>query len=125
MYSNKPIQFHKNRSAEPDRIIKWLDIASILIWFMFIFSTTFISYAKPGDENFFDRLFKVTVRDYWDFRILGTALIFSVILFIISALSIYLNKKRLKRKYDRIRFSFYISGFLSLLISIVLLIIII
>lgn len=114
MYSNEPIKYYKNRKGEPDAIIKWLDIASVLTWFLILFNISLFLYARPVTENFFDRLFNVEVRDYWDTRFLTITFILSAILFVLSLISIYLNTKRLKRKYDRMRKSLIVSAGFSL-----------
>lgn len=114
MYSNEPIKYYKNRKGEPDAIIKWLDIASVLTWFLILFNISLFLYARPRTENFFDRLFNVQVRDYWDTRFLTVTFILSAILFVLSLISIYLNTKRLKRKYDRMRKSLIVSAGFSL-----------
>lgn len=113
MYSNEPIKYYKNRRGEPDAILKWLDIASVLTWFLILFNISLFLYARPVTENFFDRLFNVEVRDYWDTRFLTITFILSAFLFVLSLVSIYLNTKRLKRKYDRIRKSLIISAVFS------------
>jgi cytochrome c oxidase assembly factor CtaG len=113
MYSNEPIKYYKNRRGEPDAILKWLDIASVLTWFLILFNISLFLYARPVTENFFDRLFNVEVRDYWDTRFMTITFILSAFLFVLSLVSIYLNTKRLKRKYDRIRKSLIISAVFS------------
>ena len=124
MYSNEPIKYYKNRGGKPDRLSKWLEIASVLVWLIFIINISLILYAKPGNENFFDRLFNVHVRNYWDIRYLRTGLLITVVQLVISAISLYLNTRRLKRKYDRMRISLWISTGLSLILGILLLIIV-
>jgi hypothetical protein len=125
MYSNKPIEFYKNRRTKPDFIIKWLEAACVLVWFIFMFNLCIIVYAGPGKENFFDRLFNVKVRDYWDYRYLWTALLISIAQFILSSVSVYLNTRRLKRKYDKLRPSLWISALLSLACIIILIIVLV
>lgn len=113
MYSNEPIKYYKNRKGKPDGIIRWLELASILVWFVFMLNISVILYAKPGEEGFFDRIFNVTVRDYWDVRFLRLSLVISIVQFTVSCVSIYLNTKRMKRKYDTMRISLFVSAFLS------------
>lgn len=114
MYSNEPIRFFKNRKGEPDIIVKWLDVASVLTWFLILFVLALFFYASPGEETFLDRLFDVKVRDYWDTRLLNATLILSTFQFILSAFSVFLNTRRLKRKGDRMRLSLIISTVFSL-----------
>jgi cytochrome c oxidase assembly factor CtaG len=115
MYSNEPIKYYKNRRGGPDAIIKWLDVASVLTWFFILFNISMFLYARPRSEGFFDRLFNVQVRDYWDTRSLTITFILSAILFVLSLISIYLNTKRLKRKTDRIRKSLIVSAAFSMI----------
>lgn len=124
MYSNEPIKYYKNRNTKPDRISRWLEISSVLVWLIFIINISLILYGKPGSENFFDRLFNVHVRNYWDINYLRAGLLISVIQLILSTASLYLNTKRLKRKYDRMHLSLWVSAALSLILSILLLVIV-
>lgn len=120
MYSNEPIRYYKNRRRKKDLIILWLELGSILVWFIFMFNISALLYARPLEEGFFDRLFKVTARNYWDVRFLRLSLIISIVQFVISVVSIYLNTKRMKRRTDVRHISFYISAILSLIFIIVL-----
>lgn len=120
MYSNEPIRYYKNRRRKKDLIILWLELGSILVWFIFMFNISALLYARPLEEGFFDHLFKVTARDYWDVRFLRLSLIISIVQFVISVVSIYLNTKRMKRRTDVRHISFYISAILSLIFIIVL-----
>ncbi len=104
----------------PDLIFRLIDILSIVLWAFLIINISVILYAKPQWETFFDRLFKTGVREHWDYGLLCAALFLSLVQFIISLLSLYLNSKRLKRKTDRVRNSIVISIFSSLLIFIIL-----
>jgi len=56
---------------------------------------------------------------------LRTALIISLVQFLISIVSIYLNTKRMKRRYDIRYISHHISAGLSLLLTVILAVILI
>lgn len=115
IYSNEPIRYYNRRKGKPDPIIRWLQLSSILVWFIFMFGLVSLLAAKPAEEGFFDRLFNVEVRSYWDVSLLQRSVIISIIQFAISAVLVFLNTKRLKRRTDRIYISHFISLGLSLL----------
>jgi len=102
----------------PDIIIRILDISSVILWAFIIVNLAMIMFAMPEKETFFDRLFSIQVRGYWDKDLLQFPLVLSVIQLIISVVLLFLNSKRLKRKDDRIRTSVVISLFVSLIICI-------
>ncbi len=109
-----------NDRKGPDLILRLVDIFSVILWGFQIMNFGLLFYARPVDETFFDRLLHIQVRDYWDYQLLQIALILSLVQFIISLFSLYLNSKRLKRKYDRIRLSIVISLFTSLILCLIL-----
>lgn len=118
--ADEKISVHIHVRKGPDLILRLIDIFSVILWGFFFVNVSLIVYAKPVDETFFDRLFHVSVRDYWDFKLLQFALILSLVQFFISLFSLYLNSRRLKRKNDRIRKSIIISIFTSLVLCIFL-----
>ncbi len=118
-------RIHANTRKGPDIVIKLIDLSSILLWVILLLNIGLIISAKPQFESFLDRLFKSTVREYWDFRLLQSALIISLVQLFLSLFSLYLNSKRLKRKNDKIRASIIISLFASLILSVFLAIILI
>lgn len=120
VYSNEPIKYYKRRRTTPDPVIRWLELSSVLVWIIFLFDIAFILSARPMSESFFDRLFHVTVRNYWDVRPLKISLIISIIQFVVSIVSVYLNTRRMKRKYDTVYISNHISAAVSLILIIVL-----
>lgn len=119
VYSNEPIRYYKNRRGKPDPIIRWLELSSILVWIIFMFNIVAILSAKPVEEGFFDRLFDVSVRSYWDIRYLQRSLIISIAQLVISVVSILLNTRRMKRKYDIRYISHYISAPVALFMAII------
>jgi hypothetical protein len=104
----------------PDIVCRIVDIASVILWGFIIVNFAIILWAKPVGETFFDRLFNISVRDYWDAAMLQIALFLSVIQLFISIFSLYLNSKRLKRKGDRIRISIVASIFVASFICVFL-----
>ena len=123
MDDNISVLYFQKRKG-PDLILKMLDRLSFLLWGFTIIIFGVILSAKPQWETFFDRLFNVSVRDYWDYKLLRFAFIISIVQFVISLFSLFLNSKRLKRKEDKIRNSIIISLFASLMICIILMLIV-
>ncbi|NLU32279.1 MAG: hypothetical protein GXX04_06630 [Clostridiaceae bacterium] len=119
VYSNEPIRYYKNRRGKPDPIIRWLELSSIIVWIIYMFSIVAILAAKPVEEGLFDRFFDVPVRGYWDMQLLGRSIIICMIQFVISVVSIILNTRRMKRRYDIRYISHYISAPVSLLTAII------
>lgn len=102
----------------PDLILRMLDILSVVLWGVIIVNFGMIMFAMPEGETFFDRLFSIKVRDYWDANLLQFPLILSVVQLIISVISLFLNSKRLKRRDDRLRVSVIVSLFVSLILCV-------
>lgn len=119
VYSNEPIRYYRNRRRRTDPIIQWLELSSVMVWFIFMFSLVAFIAAKPAEEGFFYRLFDVSVRGYWDARLLQRSVIISAIQLVISAVSLILNTRRLKRRTDKIYISHCVSVPVSLLMIII------
>lgn len=111
------IFYHSDKRKGPDLILRLISLSSIILWGFIILNFCVILSAKPEFESFFDRLLNLTVRDYWDYRLLHISLVTSLTQFILSVLALFLNTRRLKRKTDRIRASIII---ISLVLSIIL-----
>lgn len=109
-----------NSRKGPDIILRMIDIISVVLWGFIIVNFAIILVARPVSETFFDRLFSIKVRDYWDAYLLQFSLVLSLIQLFISVFSLFLNSKRLKRKGDRLRISIIASIFLSLLVCVFL-----
>ncbi|NLX63924.1 MAG: hypothetical protein GX022_03975 [Clostridiaceae bacterium] len=102
----------------PDLILRMLDISSVILWGFIIINLIMIMFAMPEKETFFDRLFSIKIRDYWDEELLRFPLALSVVQLVISVILLFLNSKRLKRRDDRLRVSVIISLFVSLIICV-------
>lgn len=115
-------QISKNtyKRKGPDLILRMIDIISVVLWGFIIVNFVIILFAMPLYETFFDRLFNIRVRDYWDAYLLQFSLILSLTQLIVSVFSLSLNLKRLKRKNDKLRPSILASIFISLLICVFL-----
>lgn len=109
-----------NTRKGPDLILRMIDILSVILWGFLIVNFAVILMARPVGETFFDRLFNIKVRDYWDTGLLNFSLLLSLSQLGLSIFSLFLNSKRLKRKGDKIKFSILVSIFISLLICVFL-----
>jgi len=102
------------RRKGPDAVVKavwWIVGAS---WLLIIAAITVTDQAKPGSESFFDRLFKVTVRDYWDEQLLRNAFFVLLINLAVCIIGFVLNLLRHKRKTDKISKSIIVLGVVTL-----------
>lgn len=115
MYSNKPILFKEERRIKADILSQWLEISSIVAWVALFVIIVMWQIASPQTETLLDRLFNVERSTAWNFNLLNIIFYILVFLFAFSAVSIILNSKRLKRRTDRIRLSFIISIFGSII----------
>ncbi|AGC67989.1 hypothetical protein Cst_c09910 [Thermoclostridium stercorarium subsp. stercorarium DSM 8532] len=109
MYSNEPIKYIPERRKKPDIICRFLDAAVAVVWLLILSVLALVHFARPREENFFDRLFGVEVRKTMDYSLLNIAFCLLVFLFVFSLISLILNTRRLKRRTDYIRKSFIIS----------------
>ena len=115
MYSNKPILFKEERRIKADILSQWIEVSSIVAWVALFVIIVMWQIASPQTETLLDRLFKVERSTAWNFNLLNIIFYILVSLFSFSAVSIILNTKRLNRKTDRIRLSFIISIFGSVI----------
>jgi heme/copper-type cytochrome/quinol oxidase subunit 2 len=111
MYSNKPILFKEERRIKADILSHWLEISSIVVWVALFVVIVLWQNASPQAETLLDSFFNVERSTAWNFRLLNIIFYLFVFLFVFSAVSIFLNFKRLKRSTDRIRLSFILSIF--------------
>jgi hypothetical protein len=109
MYSNKPIIYKKERRQKPDFICSWLEVSVALVWFVLFIIILLFQKAQPRDQTFFDRLLSVELQDTLNYGYLAPIIYLLVLLLVLSAVSLILNFKRLKRSTDHIRVSYIIS----------------
>lgn len=122
LYSNAPIKFKKERRRTPDLIIQVVHFCNGIVWLILIAFLLTTNAAMPPVETFFDRLFNVQLREHWDFEILRYAQLILAGLFVVSAIGLLLNAKRLKREGDHLRISLIITAVFSFIGSIVMLV---
>ena len=121
IYSNEPIRYQKERRKRPDPIMQIIHLSNGLVWLILIAFLLTTNAAMPPVETFYDRLFGVQLRAYWDFRLLRAAQLILAGLFVVSGIGIWLNTKRLKRQDDHMRVSLIITAVFSLIGSVVML----
>jgi hypothetical protein len=109
MYNNKPIVYKKDQRQKPDFICTWLEVSGALVWFVLFVIIVLFQKAQPREKTFFDRLLAVELAETLNYSYLAPIMYLLVILLALSAVSLFLNFKRLKRSTDHIRVSFIIS----------------
>jgi hypothetical protein len=102
------------RRRGPDAVIKAVWWISGISWSLIITSIVFAGLAKPESETFFDRLFNIRVRGYWDDDLLRYAFFILLLNFITCIAGFILNLFRQKRKTDKINKSVILLAAASL-----------
>ncbi|MGE5614673.1 MAG: hypothetical protein ACM3XR_09725 [Bacillota bacterium] len=102
------------RRRGPDAVIKAVWWISGISWVLIITAVIFAGLAKPENETFFDRLFNIRVRGYWDYDLLRYAFIILLLNFVTCIVGFILNLFRQKRKTDRINKSVILLAAVSL-----------
>lgn len=102
----KPVR--EERRKGPDNIIKITNYLSIAALILMLPPLIIIERARPEMESLFDRWFRVTVQAGWDLELLAGSVIYIVAVFLLSAVGMYLNTTRLRRKSDRLRYGLMI-----------------
>jgi hypothetical protein len=82
-------------------LVKWVKWTGIVSWIVLFSIMLITDMAKPPIETFFDRMFNVKLRTYWDTGLIRLALVFMVVLFLLSVAGIIANSMRHRRKTDR------------------------
>lgn len=105
--------FRPEKRTGPDLLVKWVKIARFIVWIILGVLIVLTDTAKPQETTFFDHIFDVRVRNFWDQNLLSISFIVAILLFIFSFISILINIMRLKRRTDHLS----ISLILTLIIS--------
>ncbi len=95
---NKPF-FDRRRGS--DILVKWVHWSGIVSWCLVAVTLGVALSAKPQQENFFHRFFKIDVTQTWDYQLLRFAFIILVVLFVFCLVSIFFNALRRRRRTDR------------------------
>lgn len=102
------------RRRGPDIVVKTVWCIIGISWLLSIAVLCITGKARPQNETFFDRLFNITVRDYWNENLLAYAFPIWIMNFIVCVVGFILNLFRQKRKADKISKSIIILGAISL-----------
>ncbi|KXG77468.1 hypothetical protein [Thermotalea metallivorans] len=102
--SYKENEYYDRRKG-PDiwvKLVRWL---GFIAWGIMFFIITITDRAKPQAETFFERLFKVQIRQTWDFGLIRYAFYLMITLCILCVIGLIINSRRHRRKTDRYNFS--------------------
>ncbi len=121
VYSNKPIEYYKEKRKRPDPIVQLVNLCNGLVWIILIAILLITNRAMPPVETVFDRFLGVELRKHWDYQVLQTVQLIMAGLFAISSTGILLNTRRLKRTTDHIRVSLVTMAVFSFVGNVVLL----
>lgn len=102
------------RRKGPDIVVKavWWTVG--VSWLLIITALIFTDKAKPGRTTFFDRLFEISVRKYWDQDLLHSAFIVLLVNLAVCVAGFFLNMMRQRRKTDKISKSIIILAAITL-----------
>ena len=110
--SGKPA---KERRRGPDKFIKTIRWLAILGWVNFGISLILFDKAKPDFETFFDRLFHIEMRHYWNESFAFLSFAWFILCIVLSIAGIIINKKRHRRKTDEYRLNLIVLAIVSLI----------
>ncbi|MFT9493470.1 hypothetical protein [Anaerosolibacter sp.] len=102
--SYKRVEYHDRRKG-PDLWVKLINWLGITAWGIMFFILYITDRARPPMETFFDRLFKVQVRQTWNLDLLQYALYLMITLCVLCVAGLLINVKRHRRKTDRYNIS--------------------
>lgn len=104
----------KLRRHGDDKLIKRLNVITLITWAFSIITLYMIFFARPPVESVFYKWHKTRLGGAWDEFMLQNSIFFMVICFILSITGLVINKFRHKRKTDKYRVSLIILAILSL-----------
>lgn len=110
-----------DRRRRPDAVIKFVTLTSALGWIMIALCFTLIVYAKPEQTNMFYEMFKIPIREYWNYPLLNIVFILFIFLFAISMIGIIMNAMRQRRRSDRMKKSLIFQAIMSVIGIVILL----
>lgn len=90
------------RRKGPDIVVKAVWWVVGISWMLIITAVLFTDKAKPERTTFFDRLFEVSVREYWDRDLLQNAFYVLLVNLAVCIIGFIMNMMRQKRKTDKI-----------------------
>ncbi|KAA3658881.1 MAG: hypothetical protein DWQ10_10225 [Calditrichaeota bacterium] len=107
--------YGRNRRRGPDKLIKAIHWLAIFGWINFIISLVLFDKAKPDFETFFDRLFHIEMRTYWNESLAFLSFSWFILCIILSITGLIINKKRHRRKTDEYRWNLIVLAIISLI----------
>jgi len=114
-------QSFQDRRKKVDWIVRMATALSFIAWAVAIAVWAVLDAASPEKEvGWFTSIGRVrgveiTVRDYWDEKLLPTAFILLVAALAICVVAFLFNKARMKRKTDKYRKSVMIIGAITII----------
>ena len=108
----------QERRKKVDWVVRMASILSFVSWFVAFGVWIVLGQAQPEQENMFTRgLFNIraiTVRNYWDTRLLPIALGLLIASLCICIIAFLFNMTRMKRKTDKYRKSIIVIGIITI-----------
>ncbi len=104
-----------NRRKHPDLLLKllaWFNAAAVI---SLAAALCIAAIAKPELETFFDRYYKLHLRQTWNQDLIGYIGLMLGLSCLLSTIGLILNSKRLRRKHDYIHSTLILSLILSLI----------
>ena len=102
------------RRKGPDIVVKAVWWVVGISWMLIITAVLFTDKAKPERTTFFDRLFEVSVREYWDRDLLQNAFYVLLVNLAVCIIGFIMNMMRQKRKTDKISKSIIVLTVITL-----------
>lgn len=103
----------KNRRRGPDWLLQSLNWLSVAGWVVFVIAMGFSHLAKPEVQFGFLQYLDIQVRDYWDPALTARLIYLLWWCCGISLLTLLLNKFRLKRADDHLRYNIVVLLLMS------------
>jgi len=104
-----------DRRKKNDWVVHMATILSILSWLVAFTVLFVLEQASPEKETILERMFGITVRDYWNSSLLPIAFILLVISLCFCIFAFIFNMLRKRRKTDKYKKSIIIIGAITLI----------
>lgn len=108
MTEQNPTPPQKNRRKGPDWILHSLSILSLIGWVAFVIALGITHMAKPEFNSGLVRYWGISIRDYWHPELTPQLMYLLWWCCGISLLSLLVNRIRLRRADDRLRYNILI-----------------
>lgn len=104
-----------NRRKKPDLLLRLLAWFNALAVIALGAALCIAAVAKPKLETFFDRYYKIPLRQSWDHDLIGYIGLMLFVSCIASIVGLIINSKRLRRKGDHVHATLVLSLIVSIL----------